>query len=181
MKWLNVITQTNKDDEPFNEILYELFNSKEDLDLYSQSTEQIKSLLEEKKTAFDENLTKLEKYLKRSKKPVEQVYTFIPNEDNDGFIFKAIDPKVSSIIDILNDTSKYVTALATYLDLPYIFTHKDVENIPELLNIPTPIQRFVYSIPFNSYTTWNELGVPEALRRSFVIALALNKMSEKIV
>lgn len=181
MKWLNVITQTENDDELFSEILYELFDSQEELETYSQSTKQIQNLFAEKKSAFDDSMAKLEKYVKKSKKPVEQVYSVIPNETNDGFIFSAVDPKVSDTIEIVNNSLKYVNTLDKYLHSSYSFTHSDVENLPELLDIPTPIQRFVYSIPFNSETSWNKLSVPAELRRSFVIAMALNRMSEQIM
>ena len=85
MKWLNILT----DSEEFSEIAYELYSTQEDKDRYSQYVTQISVLCKEKTTLFNSNLDKLLKYVKKSKKRAEEVYSAAPNED-DIIVFTAL-------------------------------------------------------------------------------------------
>jgi len=176
MKWLNIIT----DSETFYEITYELYASEKDFNKYSPYVSEIRTLYENKKALFDEAMDKMQKYIKKSKKQIQEVYSGTVQEDG-TITFSAIDPKVASHIDTINASWIYIDRLKAFLDTPYVFTEKDIELMAELKDMEWPSARFVYSLPFPVSTSWKKLGVSEEFKHAFVVALAMAQMSESIV
>ena len=175
MKWLNVLTDTEK----FSEIVYELYDSEKDRDKYSVYSSNISELHKEKSALFDENLDKLQKYIKKTKKNQEEVYSTEINED-DVMVFTAVDPKASEYVEGLNSAWIYMNRLGSFLEAPYVFTEADVERMPELKDMKWPKERMVYSISFPGVTSWEKLGVTEQIKHIFVAAMASGQLMEQI-
>lgn len=176
MKWLNIIT----DSEEFTEVIYELFNSEEDFEKYSKTTDLIKNIYNEKSELFQAAINKINKYCKRSKKKVEEVYAAESSEDY-YISFTAIDPKVKSEVESLNLNWVYTSRLNYYLTGYYEFTEKDIELMPEIKDIEFPKDRFVNAVNFQVKTSWDKLHIPESLRHTFIAAMIMNTIQEEIV
>ena len=180
MKWMNVLTDVADEDHEFNEIIYELFSSKADYDRYVVSTDKIKELHEQESKIFEDGMKALSKYAKRTKRPIEEIVSYIPDEKGTMHV-NAIDPKMKDNADTISIAWAKLRILDNLLDSTYTLTDEDLEILPELKDFPMPQDRLVYSVPFNAKTTWKKLGVPEELRHNFVAALAMARISEEIV
>lgn len=181
MKWLNIITDITDGSKLFTKIIYELFSSEEDLKIYSTSTKKISKLLDNKMAVFNENLINLQKLVQKINIKDAEVYSYVPISESTDFKFKAIDSKADDFVRELNSSLVYIEPCKKYLNSDYVFTEKDYENIPELKDIPTPKQRFVYEIPFVTETSWDKLNVPKSLRHQFTVAMAMQRIQEDII
>lgn len=175
MKWLNLITK----DEVFTQLVYELFDSEEDLNTYKESTVLLKAITDEKMKIFNETYNKIEKYANKIKRNIFDIIRFTETEFLFPY-FEALDKKISKEVDILNETEKY-SILYRYINTSYEFSDKEKELIPELKEIPTINYRFVNSIQFGTETSWEKLKVPEELRHAFVVAMVMRTISEDII
>lgn len=179
MKWLGILTQITDNDTAFDEIVYELFSSEEDMERSLSAAKKISQLLTINTTLLDLSFNELNNYMKSSKKHSNEVYRIISDEN--GITFEAVDTKVTEIIDKINHSRFYVSKLHDWMNSSYVFSESDIVAIPELKDFEFTSKRFVYSIPFAESTTWNKLGISKKKRRAYVVDLANSKIDEEIV